>query len=111
MTQRYYFSRRPTQPEGGVYKIFDRTLDLRVASCDFKENAELLVTAANSVLRLEAENKLLRERPSMDSVVAKIRSLQNEIDRLQEALEQARTEARRNAEEVNRLRETDTVVR
>lgn len=45
--KRYYLSRRPAQPEGGVWKIFDRVLDIRIASCDFKENAELIVSALN----------------------------------------------------------------
>lgn len=86
MTQRYYFSRKPSQTEGGVYKIFDRVLDIRIASCDFKENAELLVTAANTALQLEAENKLLRERPAMADVVRKVVKLQDEIDRMKGAL-------------------------
>lgn len=45
----YFFSRRPAQPEGGLFKIFDRKLDIRISSCDFKENAELIVDALNNM--------------------------------------------------------------
>lgn len=55
MNQRYYFSRKPGQPDGGVYKIYDRVLDVRIASCDFKENAELICTTLNGFMKLEVE--------------------------------------------------------
>lgn len=87
MNQRYYFSRKPSQLEGGAYKIFDRVLDLRVASCDFKENAELLCRAANELLRMEAENKTLKLQITqlLDSLSVETkakRAAQNEASRL-----------------------------
>lgn len=106
MNPRYYFSRKPSQAEGGPYKIFDRVLDIRIASCDFKENAELICTTLNSFMKLEVEvinlRGLVAQEPSQTL------ALEEQVKKLEIALQQARDEARRNAVEASRLQYPDT---
>lgn len=106
MSQRYYFFRKSGQPDGGVYKIHDRVLDVRIASCDFKENAVLICTTLNGFMKLEVEvinlRGLVAQEPSQTL------ALEEQVKKLEIALQQARDEARRNAVEASRLQYPDT---
>jgi len=42
---RYYWTRLRTGPQAGSYRIQDRQLDIYIAGCQYKENAELIVGA------------------------------------------------------------------
>lgn len=45
--KRYYVTRKPAKPEGGVWKVFDRQLDMICCSCEFREQANTVKDALN----------------------------------------------------------------
>lgn len=45
---RYYVTRKPSKPGGGVWKVFDRKLDMIYASCEFREQANNIKDCLNS---------------------------------------------------------------
>lgn len=45
--KRYFVTRKPGKPEGGVWKVFDRRLDMICASCEFREQAATVADALN----------------------------------------------------------------
>lgn len=49
MKSRYYWQRLRTGPKSGTYRIQDRVLEIHIAECSFKENAELICGALNHI--------------------------------------------------------------
>lgn len=46
---RYFTSRKPKDPEGGVWKVMDRKLKIPMCSCQFKEQAVTVTDALNKL--------------------------------------------------------------
>ena len=47
-SKRYFVSRLPGKPGGGIWKVYDRELSMVYASCEFKEQANNVKDALNA---------------------------------------------------------------
>lgn len=56
--KRYYISRLPGRPEGGVWKVYDRQLAMIYCSCEFKEQATNIKDALNKQEEWRVEIKV-----------------------------------------------------